>query len=207
MRYYGQWKPPVDQVLHESYFSGKKNGVFIECGAFDGVDSSCCLFFEKFMGWRGVNIEPLPYAYDALCKNRPRATNVKVALSSKNGVSGFTQAYHPRLKRRFGNGSLSHTKEHKAQLVKTGCTFETFEVETITFKTLVDRLQLDKLDLFVLDVEGHERDVVMGMRGASVLPRVACIEFPSVPDLEEIMGELGYKLHQKMHNNAYFVRI
>jgi hypothetical protein len=29
-KFYGQWSPPVDQVLFENYFKDKRNGFFIK---------------------------------------------------------------------------------------------------------------------------------------------------------------------------------
>jgi|LakMenEpi03Aug12_release.lakeMendotaPanAssembly.Ray.scaffolds.fasta_scaffold59755_2 hypothetical protein len=42
---------PVDKFLHDNYFKDKRDGFFIECGAADGLNLSCCKFFEETMGW------------------------------------------------------------------------------------------------------------------------------------------------------------
>jgi hypothetical protein len=43
-QYYGQFDPPLDRVLHERYFLGRRRGVFVECGAFDGHLECSCKF-------------------------------------------------------------------------------------------------------------------------------------------------------------------
>ena len=104
MRFYGQWDPPVDKYLFENYFPNKLNGTFIECGAFDGITESCCKFFEEFRGWRGINVEPVPYLFELLCDNRPLSTNVNAALTDPTTAqhdAEFTQALHPSLGRRL----------------------------------------------------------------------------------------------------------
>ena len=60
MKYYGQFNPNVDKVLHERYFPNKFNGTSIECGAFDGITENCTKFFEENYNWTTINIEPLP---------------------------------------------------------------------------------------------------------------------------------------------------
>ena len=35
------------------------NGFFIECGANDGVNQSNTWYFEKYLNWHGILIEPL----------------------------------------------------------------------------------------------------------------------------------------------------
>lgn len=63
MKYYGQFNPQVDKVLHERYFANKFNGVSIECGAFDGLTENCTKFFEENYNWKTINIEPLPHIF------------------------------------------------------------------------------------------------------------------------------------------------
>lgn len=33
-KFYGQFEYPVDKFIYDRYFSMKKGGVFVECGAF-----------------------------------------------------------------------------------------------------------------------------------------------------------------------------
>jgi hypothetical protein len=71
MKYYGQFNPPVDKVLHERYFLNKFNGVSIECGAFDGVIENYTKFFEENYNWKTINIEPLPHIFKKFNKFTP----------------------------------------------------------------------------------------------------------------------------------------
>ncbi len=56
MKFYSQ--AGQDQFLFEHFFRGKRNGVFVEVGAFDGEQFSNTLFFERVMGWKGLCVEP-----------------------------------------------------------------------------------------------------------------------------------------------------
>jgi len=207
MRFYGQWDPPVDKFLYENYFSDTENGFFIECGAFDGLTECCCKFFEEFKGWTGINIEPVPQTYEKLCKNRPNSTNIKGALSNVAKTAKFSQAIHPSMGNHFGNGSLTHSEHHKNLLKREGCTFEEFEVETFTYKQLIERNNITKVDLFVLDVEGHESNVLEGMVGCNVLPKIFCIEHGHVKQqMYKKVQSLGYKFDKTSFNNSFFIR-
>ncbi|MEE4203134.1 MAG: FkbM family methyltransferase [Halieaceae bacterium] len=201
----------MDKFLLDNYFPDVVGGTFLECGAFDGVVESCCKFFEEFRGWRGVNVEPVPYLYERLCKNRPHANNINVALTdearAKLGPSVFHQAIHPVIGRNFGNGSLSHTGAHIRDLKARGCSFEEIRVPTMTYTQLIHHCQLTKLDLFVLDVEGHELSVLSGMRSCDVLPEVFCVERGHVrEELYAAVESLGYKFDATSHNNSFFLR-
>jgi len=48
-------------------FDRSKRGFFIEAGAYDGVDYSNTLYFEKTLGWTGILVEPNPFAFEGLC--------------------------------------------------------------------------------------------------------------------------------------------
>lgn len=199
----------LDSVLYEKFFKEKRNGFFVECGAFDGLTECTCKFFEESMGWRGLNIEATPYAYNLLVKNRPNSINENYAISSKAGTFSFTNALHPGLGRHFGNGSLKHGEDHMKDLIATGCTFETFNVECIRFVDLYHKHSLPDIDLFVLDVEGHELDALQGIMEIPepALPKVFCIEHTVVGlnKLSEVLGNL-YDYHSEKDHNAFYVK-
>lgn len=206
MRFYGQWNPPVDQVLFERYFQSRRNGFFIEAGAFDGLIESSCKFFEESLGWRGANLEPTPWNFRLLEKNRPTSLNLQLALSDARGTATFTQAVHPQRGQHFGNGSLQHTPEHLQILQKEGCRFEQFPVQTITYREFVAEQGIAQVDLMVLDVEGHEPEVIAGMANSPVLPRVLCVEHGhrGVDGTTRLLAPLGYRYDFSSHNNSMY---
>ena len=206
MRFYGQWNPPVDKVLYEHYFKDVIDGFFIEAGAFDGLIESSCKFFEESLGWRGINVEPTPWNYQLLTSNRPDSTNLQLALSSALGTAEFVQAVHPQRGQHFGNGSLRHTPEHVRLLEEEGCTFERFPVQTIPYRDLIARHGVRRVDLMVLDVEGHEADVIAGMNGCNVLPRVLCVEHGhhGVEGTSRMLAPLGYRYDFSSFNNSMY---
>jgi hypothetical protein len=60
----------LDQFLFENFFRGKRGGVFVDAGASDGETSSNSLFFERFMDWRGLCVEPRSDAFAKLAALR-----------------------------------------------------------------------------------------------------------------------------------------
>jgi hypothetical protein len=93
------------------------------------------------------------------------------------------------------------------------CTFESYEVETIPYRDLIDVIMDQNfngrtVDLFVLDVEGFEVEVLDGMVGSKYLPNIFCIEYPHVglDKLQEILVDLGYRFDTINETNAYFIK-
>jgi FkbM family methyltransferase len=205
--YHGQ--SYLDEIIHKTFFNNKINGFFVECGAFDGYQESSCKFFEDNLGWTGLNIEPVPYLFDQLVLNRPNSINENVAISSENGKSVFTQAIHPTLGRNFGNGSLSYSDTHLQELKKQNCEFETFDVDVVSFAELYKKYLFPKIDLFVLDVEGHEEKALQGILSIphSVLPRIFCIEYSIVGEdkISKLMKS-DYKYIFKHFQNAFYAK-
>ena len=60
----------VDKKLIE--IINKKNGFYLEIGAFNGIAESISLRFEKELNWTGLLIEPNPLHYKYLKDNRSK---------------------------------------------------------------------------------------------------------------------------------------
>lgn len=212
LKYYGQFVPHVDEEIHKRYFNNTCNGVAIECGAFDGLIDSSCKFFEENYNWKTINIEPLPIAFNTLLKNRPNSINLNIALSNNNEDSVFTNYSHPLLGDEWGNGSISHTQKHKDELVEL-CgenNYTTTVVKCSTYKEIITKFNIEHLDLFVLDVEGHEFKVIEGMMDCDILPSVFVIEFGHT-EIDELVDKLKclntkYKLDHVSFVNLYFIK-
>jgi FkbM family methyltransferase len=210
MRFYGQFCPPVDQVIFQRYekILLREPGYFIESGAFDGVTESNCKFLEESLGWQGINVEPFPHHFQSLLRNRPLSININCALSARNGSHTFTHVAHPRHGDNFGNGSLSHTAEHQQFLRQQGCEFSCLTVPTMTYDTLVETVGLPRIDLLSLDVEGHEIQVLLGMKNTKYFPRIVCIETGHDPQLQidQQLRNMGYTKDGEYEVNSFYLR-
>jgi FkbM family methyltransferase len=213
MKYYGQFNPQVDQVLHTHFFTDKFNGISIECGAFDGITENCTNFFEENYNWKTINIEPESLIFKKLQKNRPRSINLELALSSNDEIRIFRNYKHPTFDFNWGNGSLNHTEEHKKELENL-CgknNYVELRVRCKTYKQIINDLNIQHLDLFILDVEGTELEVIDGMIGCDVLPDIFVIETGHIPN-DIIIEKLKclnstYKLELISFVNSFFVKI
>ena len=213
MKYYGQFDPEVDKVIHTHFFPEKFNGISIECGAQDGIVSSCTKFFEDNYNWKTINIEAGPLIFKRLQRNRPKSTNLHLALSNNDGIATFRNYKHPVYGYNWGNGSINHTKEHKKNLEQI-CgenNFVDLQVRCKTYKQIINELQIFHLDLFVLDVEGNELEVIEGMIDCDVLPDIFVIETDHI-SVEQVQQKLQtlksqYKYEFTSFVNSFFVKI
>jgi len=202
--YYGQKidGKPVDQKILEVFPQlNKSDGFFIECGACDGIVDSSCLFFEK-LGWKGINIEPFKEMFDRLVKNRSGLINLNVALSDYNGKANFASTLNTFI----GCGSIDGPNDYLINQLRGNKHIIYSTVETITYKNLIEKQNVKVVDLFVLDVEGHEIKVINGMKDCDVLPEAFVIEYGHVgfKDLNDVVIGLRYKLMDKDSVNCFY---
>lgn len=205
MTYYAQLE--LDKVLHRTFFPNKRDGFFVECGAYDGLDECTCKFFEETMGWKGLNIEPVPYTFDRLVKNRPNAINEKYALSSADGKATFRNVIHPTRGKLLGCGTLLQSQSQK--YLDIGYELDIFEVETIRFSELYKKHSLPDIDLFVLDVEGNEEEALKCILTipTHALPKVFCIEMVMSDDNPVAKMLIPhYDYHSSSFHNVFFTK-
>lgn len=65
----------------------KRNGFFVDIGAYNGVHISNTYFLEQ-MGWQGICVEANHQTFKDLCKNRA-SQNINTAIFDKDGFCMF----------------------------------------------------------------------------------------------------------------------
>ncbi len=210
MNFYGQFDPPFDKVLKERYFDKFDNGVGIECGSFDGITECNLKYFEENQNWKIYNIEASPPIFELLVKNRPDSKNFNIGLSNLQSEIIFKHALHPKFNEFFGNGSFKHLDSHYKNLISQGCSFKEYTIKTTTYNDFINQNKIDKVDCFVLDVEGYELEVIEGMKNCEVLPKIFMIEYPII-GLEKLIDKINetlpdkFSFDYKIHNSAFFI--
>ena len=71
-----------------SNFKKKRESIFIEVGAYDGVKLSNTYFFKKELGWSGICVEPVHSLFQKLELNR-KCVCFNKSVSDKIGKSKF----------------------------------------------------------------------------------------------------------------------
>jgi FkbM family methyltransferase len=184
----------------------ESGGFFVEAGAYDGFIQSNTYWLERFRGWRGVLVEPVPHLYANACRQRPAARVVNCALVPEG---------HPDTTVRLSYGGLMSTVRGAkgggdAELahVRAGDMFGlddvAYEVEAPA-RTLTSVLEETgapaEIDLLSLDVEGFEASVLRGLDLERFQPRLLLIEMHDIdalrPAIEEVLGD-RYELHAQL---------
>jgi len=199
MNYHGQ--VGQDRWVDEQLL-GKRNGVFVELGAQDGVIFSNTLFFEKHRGWKGLCIDANPSNAAKLQKNRKCISyNCCVGAAPAEDVdflqlTGYTEAL---------SGILScfderHKVRIERELNQHGGTKTIVKVPQRTITELCLESGFTKIDYFSLDVTGAELEVLKGLDFSQITVEIFSIE-NNYPDkftpIHELLTTNGYtKVHE-----------
>lgn len=146
-----------DVTVFNMFFKNQKGGTYLEMGALDGVQFSNTLFLEETLDWKGVLIEP-GVKYDQLVQNRgTNGRNTLHKLAVCNTPGDVTLTYLPGIEAEGGLDKPTRVDSAKYKQILT---------ETIKCDTLGNILKASgvvHIDLFSLDVEGRELEVLQSM--------------------------------------------
>eukprot|EP01041_Mallomonas_annulata_P003373 gene3373-6673_t len=156
-----------DVWAYENWFYGMDGGVILESGATDGLQISNTYMFEHFAGWHTIHIEPNEENFEKLVENRKSSINLNHALCDKEKtvhflnkgvVSGIPESMDP----------VFMAIHHKAVFHKKIPLDSIHEVKCVPVVQVLQSIPVMHIDLWILDVEGAEENVLKGMDFNSV---------------------------------------
>ena len=151
----------VDELLKR-----RRNGFFVECGAFGGEDLSDTLFFELQRNWTGILIEANPeYHRSILTKNR-RALVLRACLNPHPGLLKFSLDG-------WAGGVTALYRNNRDGQRKVPET----DVQCFTLNSIMAAIGVRHIDFMVLDVEGSELPVLETIDFARLTIDVFSIEY------------------------------
>lgn len=145
-----------DEIIHQNFFSNKRDGYFVDIGAYDGkTQGSNSLFFEE-LGWTGVCVEPNPELYNQLIKNR-KCKCYNVALDNNIGEMDFILIKGHEAPNTLGR-LIDHRNANDLNIItnnnlRENQTCEVIKVKTEVFENIVES---NKIDYLSIDTEGNE---------------------------------------------------
>ena len=148
-----------------------KDGFFLEVGANDGVSQSNTINLERNLNWKGILIEPDFNQYLKCLKNRPNSIVVNAALVSEE----FSKKNDKILFPKKGNLMSKTYEENIFNLLKLFLK-KLIYVNCINLSSLLSNLNITKIDLLSLDIEGNELEVLKSINFNDVNIEYICIE-------------------------------
>jgi FkbM family methyltransferase len=180
----------------------KEDVFFIQIGANDGVSQDP--IYKYSSKWRGILIEPLEVPFSALKKNYSMRAEGKVFENSAIGkYNGSVEIFCPE------QGEWNKSFATKISSLKDTSLLGLYEthavsVNQLTFSTLLEKYEVEKIDLLVLDVEGYELEILMDY-DFRVKPTVIFMEtrffnYHELTIFYSKMIGLGYRIYPERDN-------
>ena len=202
MRYYSQCGE--DKYLYERFFKDYPQGVYFEAGALDGVKYSNTLFFEETLGWRGILVEPNPAQFAALQKRRgSKNICLNTVISDSPDPVEFIYSDDQHAAVSAISTTVPHT--HHADYYQHISTKRSL-LQPKTLTQVLKEAAIPMIDLFILDVEGHEMNVLRSFSWEIPI-RVMMIENldPSNREIHDLITSKGYIYDGAFQQNEIYL--
>ena len=193
-----------DRILAE-HFKGKSKGVYVEVGAYDGVQFSNTFYFES-IGWTGLLVEADPFLAQQCAQNRPNSKVINCAATSPDSAEEVTFEVV------MGNrllSSLSISQERRTSLQNFyGQENQQVTVPARTLDLILEEAGIEAIDFVTIDVERHEFEVLSGFSLAKWRPEILILErLTHLPDRRTMkyLDEHGFVFLRTTKWNDWFV--
>jgi len=161
---------------------------FVQVGANDGVTADPVFpLIQKGGNWRGILVEPVPSLFKRLQKNYEGIDGIEFEPLLIGSEPGFRPFFYvdqraieeipdlPRWYEGLGNFDRSYILEMLGKRVDRFIREDSFEVQTIN--QLLSRHRVKELDLFLVDTEGYDWEIVRQLPLQKICPEVLLVEY------------------------------
>lgn len=183
-----------------------ENGVFVDVGASHPVIENVTYALYEH-GWRGVNIEPMARESALLREIRPEDKNIEAAVGREEGE---IKLYEAPIENR---GATTFDLETVGRYRAAGQNFTEFTSPVITLDSVLSEITPRPIHILKIDVEGLEKEVLLGANLKLHQPWVLVIESTrpnsqedSSHEWESIVISDGYQLVLFDGLNKFYVR-
>lgn len=196
-----------DKVIKNHFFPNKKNGFFLEIGAYDGIEGSNCFHFEKFLNWNGIAFEPSKVQYEKLKNNRnckilnKAMSNSIVEVDFVEVIEGLTQMSGIKNENYTAEKIIKKNSQSKTEISK---------IITTTFDQEVSSDQ--EIDYLSIDIEGGELSVLETIDFEKYIIKVVSVEnnLPDKFNFNSFFISKNFSFFDRVgqdeifYNNSYF---
>ena len=166
--------------LLSAFADAYPRATFVEIGANDGVEYDHLRRWIVERDWRGVMVEPVPHLFERLRRNYGGIEGVALENAAISAHDGRLAFYHPPEGHFDMIGSFSRERTLRvgaalgfAELEER---LEVTEVACLSFDSLCAKHAIERLDLLVVDTEGHDFEILRAADLVARRPRLIVYE-------------------------------
>ena len=161
-----EWRSDILQA----YANYNQNVKFIQIGSSNGITADPITNFILNNNWNGILVEPVKYIFEELKKNYSSIKNRLIfencAIANENGKLKFyrlkksDQNDLPFWYEQLGSLNKNVVLKHKDSIPNFDELLMEDTVDAITFKKLVDKHSIKKIDFIQIDAEGFDYEIL-----------------------------------------------
>ena len=191
-----------DKMIKKNFFDGKKNGFFIEIGAYDGISGSNCYHFERFLNWDGIAIEPSNIQFEKLKKNR-KCKVLNNAISDEVKEVEFIEVTEG-LTQMSGINDSSFERNFKIISNNQASKTDSIKLKTITFDEIVPKNK--DIDYLSIDIEGGEMNLLKSIDFKTNSIKVISVEnnIPKEQNFKNFFEEVNFTYLDRIGQDEIF---
>ena len=199
-----------DKIV-DDYLHGKRQGVFVDIGAYDGLTFSNTLMLERDRNWTGICIEPLTDIFAELRTNRS-CICVQACIGNREEVAvEFLAVQSEAARTRMLSGVLSeydprHLARVDDELSEFGGSKGVIRVPMRHLHALLHEHGISHVDYLSIDTEGSEllilRSTILSAIGN---PCVTVENNYNDSSIDAVLREQGYRLHTTIEWDRFYV--
>ncbi len=170
------------------------SGFYVDVGAHHPtIGSNTCHF--RWLGWRGINIEPQPGLLALFSAQRPEDINLQLAIGSPQGRRTL---FVPE-----AGASLASFHRSRASMI--GTALQAIEVDVRPLAEVLDdhMPRQQRLDFLNVDAEGADLEVLESNDWERYRPRVICVE--TAADDQAVQNFLDTREYDIVATNAIII--
>lgn len=181
-------------------FKNKRKGVFIDIGAYDGIYYSNTAYFEKYLEWEGICVEPNPQVFEKLKDNR-KCKCINCCIYEKQEILKFVSVsgYGEMLSGLVDFFDEKHLDRIDKTIKEHGGRKIIIDISGFPVKDILEKESITSIDYCNIDVEGGEMSVLNSIDFSKVKIKVFTIENNyRTKMIRNFLYPLGYKLIGKL---------
>lgn len=183
----------------DSLANSIKDCFFVEVGANDGINFDPLYHLIKSNNWAGILVEPDKTTYERLKGNYSKQKNLIFENCAISDTDGKVELY-------CGTTDLHYSLSYKHAEWMFDVKPRGVEVESIRLDTLLNKHEVEKVDLLMIDVEGYDFIVLKTFPFSKIKPKIIRLEVVhisaegnSTGDVINYLTELGYSCYFDEH--------
>jgi FkbM family methyltransferase len=207
---------PWEWVVDNIEFTDDKC-FYVDIGAYDGLSSSNSAHFDINLGWDGICIEPHPFAFSELEKNRKRSINMNMCVSSIDGEVDFLSIDRPEKcaegwKPEMLSGIYDQYSDHGKNRISNDLSINGGSTKLIKIKSkplndILKEKSIIKVDYLSIDTEGSEYDILSSVDFDYFDIRVITAENNSgSDDVKRLLEKNGYVFLTKCCSDEIYAK-